>query len=157
MTEIWTIYFASRKLSQHPEKKHVRTYGSVSFLLRKYILNIILFLYPNPPQTRQTLATGVGFLGVGICQLGNTTGLRTRRGCDCGFPWVRVWVGSREYHGFTYPSWVAGRVRGVGVRVRKFVPSPYPYPWDGYMGFDGFFPRVFPIWIGQRGVTALPK
>ena len=66
-------------------------------------------------------------------------------------------VVDREYHGFTYPSWVAGRVRGVGVRVRKFVPSPYPYPRDVYVGFDRFFPRVFPIWIGQRGVTALPK
>ena len=48
----------------------------------------------------------------------------------------------REYHGFTYPPWVVGRVHGVGVRVRKFVPSPYPYPRDGFMGFDGFFPRV---------------
>jgi hypothetical protein len=50
---------------------------------------------------------------------------------------------SREYHRFTYPSWVVGRVRGVGVRVGKFVPSPYPYPRDGFVGFDGFFPRVF--------------
>ena len=37
-------------------------------------------------------------------------------------------VVSREYHGFTYPQWVVGRVHGVGVRVRKFIPSPYPYP-----------------------------
>ena len=84
MTEIWTIYFASRKLSQHLEKKHVRAYGSVSFLLRKCILNIILFLYPNPPQTRQTLATGVGFSGVGICQP-TPTPVGTRSHNPCGF------------------------------------------------------------------------
>ena len=84
MTEIWAIYFASRKLSQHPEKKHVHAYGSVSFLLGKYILNIILFLYPNPLQTRQTLATGVGFLGVGICQL-TPTPMGTRSHNPCRF------------------------------------------------------------------------
>ena len=84
MTEIWTIYFASRKLSQHLEKKHVRAYGSVSFLLCKYILNIILFLYPNPPQTRQTLATGVGFSGVGICQP-TPTPVGTCSHNPCGF------------------------------------------------------------------------
>ena len=51
---------------------------------------------------------------------------------------LRFLTRSREYHGFTYPPRVAGRVHGVGVRVQKFVPSPYPYPRDGFMGFDGF-------------------
>ena len=34
---------------------------------------------------------------------------------------------NREYHGFRYPPWVVGRVRGVQVWVAKIIPSPNPH------------------------------
>ena len=61
--------------------------------------------------------------------LGNTTGSRTRRGCDCGFPRVRVWVGRSQ-------------------------PPKNPHPWQGFDGFDGWLgyenKMIFNIYLRRK-------